>query len=124
MSRFDCVCGASTRDDEEPAGASWVAYAIDKLNEIEACIARRTTEFLAAREGGHRAEWIESSFENGSLDPADGADREVIEDIVKGGLNEGLTPMFRCPACGRIAMKDTDAGHWIFYSPEHNEGHA
>jgi hypothetical protein len=123
MSQFNCVCGAVTRDDEEPSGASRVAYAIDELNEIEARIAHRITEFLAARDGGNRAEWIESNFENGWLYPAEEPDRGVIEDIISGGLNEGFTPRFRCPACGRIAMKDTEAGHWVFCSPERNEGH-
>jgi hypothetical protein len=123
MSRFYCVCGVVTRNDEEPPGTSRVVYAVDRLIEIEDRIARRVAEFVAAKDTGNRAAWIESYFEIGSLYPADESDRGVVQDIVSGELDTGFSALFQCPACGRIAMRDPEADAWVFYSPEHNQRH-
>lgn len=94
MPRFVCFCGAVTREEEEPPGASRVMYSKETLRAIEAGIADRLAE-------------------------SDGAStREVIEDIVSSKLNRDCIGVFRCPACHRVAIKAADSDRWNFYVAE------
>jgi hypothetical protein len=95
MSRFLCICGAVFRDEEEPPGASCVAYPLDELVAIESRIAKYVADFATARDQTAREAWLKGHFHEGYL--TDGTDREVIEDIVIRELDDGFVAMFRCP---------------------------
>ncbi|OQX14037.1 MAG: hypothetical protein BWK76_15265 [Desulfobulbaceae bacterium A2] len=116
MATFTCVCGSVTHDSDEPTGASLVAYPLPTLNAIERNIAQHVTTFLSLPTAEERAAWQRSFFAVHT--PAAQSQRDVVEDIVSFELNEGFTSVYRCQACGRIAMKDGGSARWCFFRPE------
>lgn len=105
-----------TRSEEEPVGASGIAYSLADLHAMESAIADNLVGFLAARDGEQRSGWLSSHF--GPRYPADATEREVIEDIVSRVFNDRFTAIFRCPACKRIALHEDGADPWVFYRAE------
>ena len=116
MSRFACVCGAVTRDEEEPPGATCVMYLRETLHAIEVSIADRLAEFDGLGDAVRESSWLASYF--GRDYPSDLPKREVIEDIVTRELNGDFIGVFRCPACHRVAIKAQDSDRWKFYRAE------
>jgi hypothetical protein len=119
MLRFLCICGAVFRDDEEPPGASCVAYPLDELSAIEARIAKYVASLAAARSEAAREAWLKGHFDG--VYPTDATDLEVIEDIIGRELNEGFIAMFRCPSCNRVGLCDPGSKAWAFYRLEPGE---
>jgi hypothetical protein len=113
MSRFVCACGVVTRGEEEPIGASSVAYSRARLHEMEATIADHVTDFAASRDGERRRSWLNSYF--GPEYPDSQCERDVIEDIVSSIFNDHFAALFRCPSCERIAVREDGADGWTFF---------
>ena len=113
MGSFTCQCGVVTYEADEPPDASGVLYSLDELFETEARLANRLASFVALQTGPERTAWLASYFGVGY--PEDLSDQEVIADIVSRELDESFTPVFRCPACRRIAAKEEGRDGWVFY---------
>ena len=116
MPRFACVCGAVTRDEEEPPGATCVMYPRETLYAIEVSIADRLAEFDGLGDPVRESSWLASYF--GRDYPSDLPKREVIKDIVTRELNGNFVGVFRCPACHRVAIRAEDSDRWKFYRAE------
>ena len=116
MSSFLCVCGARFRDEDEPPGASCVAYPLHELDAIESRIAEYAADFVSHRDEAARSAWLGSHFHERY--PTEVPDRGVIEDIVSRELNDGFIAMFRCPSCNRVALCDPQSKEWAFFRPE------
>jgi hypothetical protein len=111
---FSCICGALTSDENEPPGTNCVAYPLSLLIAAEAGIGVNAAAFMSQTDGAGRTAWLASYF---SPDyPQTLENHEVIKDIASRELNEDFTPMYRCPECERIALKE--AGGWTFYRPD------
>jgi hypothetical protein len=84
---------------------------------IEARIAEQISQYMALSDREERQSWLASYFD--AEYPTDLPDRKIVEDIVSGELLRGnFNSMFRCPACGRISIKDEYSDHWVFFAPE------
>jgi len=109
MSTFTCACGSVTRQPDQATG---VLYSLEELARIDVSVAKQIIEFMNATNAAKRESWLQSYF--GPTYPADAPERAVLEDIVSRELNGALTPVFECPACGRIAL----GPEWRFYTPD------
>jgi hypothetical protein len=65
MSRFSCICGAGCLSEEEPPGASCVAYPLDVLSAIESRIAEYVADFAATSHEAAREAWLKRHFHEG-----------------------------------------------------------
>lgn len=110
MSQFLCICGKVTHSDDEPRDASGVLHSIADLHEAENRITRLLADYFGS---GDRPAWIRGNFDFPY--PEDASDREVISDIVSRELDATFTSVFRCPHCGRIAMKGSEETEWKFF---------
>lgn len=114
MSSFSCACGHVTYGLSEPPNTSWVAYPLPALHAVQRRIAEHVSTFAALPSPEERAAW-ERSFYGAEIGESS---LDIIEDIVALELNDGFTAMYRCPACGRVALKGEDTEHWTFFRPE------
>jgi hypothetical protein len=110
MSTFSCICGKVTREDEEPRDASGVLYSIADLREAEDRIAQLLADYFHAAD---RRAWARANF--GTQYPEDASDQEVVSDVFSGELAARFMSVFRCPHCGRVAMKGREEVGWRFF---------
>lgn len=95
-----------------------MAYSLPTLNAIESRIAELVEEFHGAGGGPSRAAWLAGHY--GADPPAEIPDRDVVEDIVSGELNDGFIAMYRCSACDRLWLRDPVKNEWLSFRPERN----
>lgn len=115
MSTFTCACGHVTHADDEAPGTTSVAYTLAELQAIEHRIGKRISAFMKQC-NEERVESQRSTFP--SMELVSHSVAEAVEDIVSAELNEGFASIYRCPACGRVAIKDADSTAWRFFVPE------
>ena len=92
-------------------------YSIADLQEIEERIARLVTEFMAAADKGA---WVRAYFGDSYSEDVTG--HEMVSDVVSRELNRSFTSVFKCPHCGRFAMKHSDEQEWQFFEAVRHGG--
>jgi hypothetical protein len=110
MSQFSCICGKVTHSDHEPRDASGVLHSVAEMQEAEERITRSLSDYFGSAD---RRAWVDANLEFPY--PEDTSDREVISDVVSRALDATFTSVFRCPHCGRIAIKGSEDTGWRFF---------